>query len=232
MLAAVFSLCRVRAVRLNCCARIGFLNDNNIQKSVIHWSCVRRRRRRTVQAVLPRVCVHRVLSAQGQGGGRHAVCPGQVRRVRERHVRESGLRPRAGLGQPAGPVRRVRRRQLELRTGGRHAQQLRAAPGLLEGVAHPGRVAQPGHPTARLQRVQQGRQLPGPCGQRHRRVRAQRQLCAQHVQQGHRVRRHGHRVQWVGRARRAHQLVQAAQQGRHRRSNYYNIILYAHDDRI
>lgn len=131
-------------------------------------------------------------------------------------------------------MRRVRRQQLQLSAGGRHAQQQRAQR-LLKGVAHPGRVVQSGHPAARPQRVQQGRQLPGAGGQRHRRVRAQRQLRAEHVQQGNRVRRHGHRVQRVGRARRAHQLVQAAQQRRHRRGMLYgandnnnnnNIMLY------
>lgn len=186
------------------------INDINVCRSVAG------RRRRTVQAVLPSGRVHSLLSAKGEGGGRYAVRPGQVRHMRERYVREGGLRPRSGLGQPAGPVRRVRRQQFQLPTGGRHAQQ-QLAERLLEGVAHPGRVVQPGHPATRPQRVQQGRQLPGAGGQRHRRVRAQRQLRAEHVQQGHRVRRHDHRVQRVGRARRAHQLVKASQQGRHRR---------------
>lgn len=140
------------------------------------------RRRRTVQAVLPRGRVHRVLSAKGESGGRYAVRSGQVRHMRERHVREGWLRPRTGLGQPAGPVRRVRRQQLQLPAGGGHSQQ-QLAERLLQSVAHPGRVVQPGHPAARPQRVQQGRQLPGPGGQRHRRVRAQRQLRAEHVQQ-------------------------------------------------
>lgn len=174
------------------------------------------RRQRTVQAVLPRGRVHHVLSAEGQGGGRHAVRPGHLRRVRERRVRDGGLRPRAGLDQPAGPVRRVRRRRVQLQKGGRRPQRQAAPAGLLRGAAHTGGLVQPGHPAARPQRVQQGRQLSGDGGQRNRPLHTQRQLRAQHVQKGDRVRRHGHRVQRVGRTRRAHQLVQAAQQRRHR----------------
>lgn len=114
------------------------------------------RRRRTVQAVLSRSRVHRLLSAKGEGSGRYAVRPGQVRHLRERDVRKGGLRPRAGLGQSAGHVRRLRRQQLQLPTGGRHAQQ-QLAERLLEGVAHPGRVVQLGHSATRPQRVQQRR---------------------------------------------------------------------------
>lgn len=169
-----------------------------------------------MQARVPRGLVRRVLSAEGPRGGRHAVRPGPVRHLRERQVRAGRLRPQTGLGQSAGHVRRVRRRRLELREGVRRAQQHAHAERLHQGAAPAGRLVQPGHPAARLQRVQQGRQLPGAGGQRHRRVHTQRQLRAEHVQQGGRVRRHGHRVQRVRRARRAHQLVPAAQQGRHR----------------
>lgn len=180
------------------------------------------RRRRTVQTVLPRGRVHRILSAKGPSGGRHAVRPGQVRHLRERRVREGGLRPRVGLGQPVGPVRRVRRQRFQLQTSDGQAQQFTAR--VLESFAHPGRVVQPGHTATRAQRVQQGRQLLGAGGQRHRRVHPQRQLRVEPVQQGHRVRRHGYRVQRIRRAGRAHQLVQAAQQGRHRRGKAKRLV--------
>lgn len=141
------------------------------------------RRKRAVQTVLPRGRVDRLLSAEGQRGGRDAVRTGQVRHMRARRVPESRLRPRAELGQAAGPVRRVRRQQLQLQTGVRPVQQLAA--GILQGAARAGRFVQPGHPAARVQRFQQGRQLSGAGGQRHRRVHTQRQLRAEHIQQGH-----------------------------------------------
>lgn len=180
------------------------------------------RRKRAVQTVLSRGPVYRVLYAEGQRGGRDTVRTGQVRHMRARRVPESRLRPCAELGQTAGPVRRVRRQQLQLQTGVRPVQQLAA--GILEGAARAGRLLQPGHPAARVQRFQQGRQLSGAGGQRHRRVHTQRQLRAEHVQQGHRVRRHRNRVQRVGRAGRTDQLVQAAEQRSDRRGNTAIII--------
>lgn len=140
---------------------------------------------------------------------------GPVRHLRERRLREGRLRPRAGLGQPAGLVRRVRGQQHHVQDGVRQAQHLPAR--VLGSVARTGRLVQPGRVATQAQRARQGRQLPGAGGHRHWRVRAQRRLHVDHVPQGRRVRRHGHRVHWRGRAGRTHQLVQAAQQRRHRR---------------